>query len=125
MCGNGYKDKGALVQHMKLHGEKKFSCNVCGEMFKAGFYLNRHMRAKHLERHIQCDMCGCKFVRNFDLKYHIRTTHENRMFTCNVCGTLFKHQSSVHKHMKKNACHAQRKEQEVVVTAISVNNGQI
>lgn len=104
VCGNGYKDKGGLVQHMKLHGEKKFSCEVCGELFKAGFYLNRHMRAKHLERNIECDVCGVKFVRNFDLKYHKRTTHENNLFSCDICRAKFKHQSSVHKHVKKNAC---------------------
>lgn len=118
VCGNGYKDKGGLVQHMKLHGEKKFSCGVCGEMFKAGFYLNRHMRAKHLERHIQCDLCGDKFVRNFDLKYHKRTIHENNLFSCSVCGVKFKHQSSVHKHLKKNVCSIQRRTEELNYSSV-------
>ena len=109
VCGNGYKDKGGLVQHMKLHGEKKFPCEVCGISFKAGFYLNRHMKAKHLERHIQCDICGAKFVRNFDLKYHKRTSHDNQMFVCGGCGVEFRHKSSLHKHLKKELCRKNKK----------------
>lgn len=53
-----------VVKHTK---EKKFKCNVCGQLFALKMYLNNHMRTKHLpsqEKPYGCRLCNYRVCMN-------------------------------------------------------------
>ena len=62
-----------LSRHRKkVHGEKKYSCEECGEKFDFRTNLKRHLRTYSGEKHFSCDICGRAFGLKEALDSHLK-----------------------------------------------------
>ena len=63
VCGKGFKHKGNLPQHMKIHtNQRDHVCTVCGKSFIQKNGLVVHMRGHNDEKIYHCRKCGKGFL---------------------------------------------------------------
>lgn len=63
----------------------KYICPICKQLYINHFKVVDHMRV-HKEPDFVCDLCGKNFVRRFSLKLHIRSVHATNFdFVCDKC----------------------------------------
>lgn len=72
ICGATVQS-GCLPRHMRYHGEKKFSCDICGTSFHEKTKLSRHRIIHTGERPHVCIMCGKGFNQKNNLKTHMKS----------------------------------------------------
>lgn len=78
------------------------TCEMCGKSFKLGRILKEHM-GLHKEPRFQCEIEGCtrKFHLKANLKAHVDVVHlKTKDIPCNVCGKLFYNQAHLRSHME-------------------------
>lgn len=56
-CGNGYKTKTELTEHMYIH---ETFCRLCNTAFSSKYKFREHMRL-HIFKVYMCHMCGAEF----------------------------------------------------------------
>ena len=113
ICGQGYRDKNCLAEHIKrVHEAKEFQyvCEICSKGFAFKGNLSSHMRRVHIEKSA-CPECG-KMVRS--LKMHRMNAHTPdalKNFQCQDCGKGFmvkkeleEHRMSVHIKLRPYNC---------------------
>lgn len=49
-CGRKFKQKCRLVDHVNLHYELAYACNICGKSFNSKSYLIKHQACHEVER---------------------------------------------------------------------------
>ena len=76
VCGAGFKVKGKLYLHMKLHENKIYTCNICGHHSKTKHYLALHQQMHSTDRNHECELCGNTYKRRKALVLHIKTSHK-------------------------------------------------
>ena len=83
-----FKDR--LHVHMQeVHGEKKDTCEKCGNSFTTKRQLNQHMAKVHEEK-FKCGICGLCCPKSSNLKEHISRVHAKiKHFVCHTCGKDF------------------------------------
>eukprot|EP01006_Ploeotia_vitrea_P056125 TRINITY_DN68070_c1_g1_i10.p1 TRINITY_DN68070_c1_g1~~TRINITY_DN68070_c1_g1_i10.p1 ORF type:complete len:350 (-),score=119.35 TRINITY_DN68070_c1_g1_i10:87-1004(-) len=120
-CSASFKTAQHLSQHLpKVHGPKKFACQLCDYRATTSGDLRRHVEAVHhdgQERLFVCDRSGCSasFKTAQHLSQHLRKVHGPKQFGCQLCdyratrsGDLRKHVEAVH-HDVDNRPHTYQK----------------
>jgi len=76
-CGKGFHGENDLINHKKIHEEKKFMCATCEKTFVTKWNLTQHERIHSNERPYKCPIPGCSdaFIQNFLLKAHLSKWH--------------------------------------------------
>ena len=103
ICGSHFIRKSILIDHMKVHDEKriKYECSHCQETFSSLTNLKRHEKGHTNElKGYTCHVCNAEFVRKWNLKQHL-TTHETskQEFQCKECGKTFEAKRTLTRHV--------------------------
>lgn len=97
-CTKQFKYLSQLQQHLKVHVNRKYICEVCGASFTRKTYLDDHMEGHSNERKHICKFCGKAFRRRTVLRAHKRVhTHPN-YYVCELCGKGFTNISTLKTH---------------------------
>lgn len=92
-CGQSFKRKVELVQHLNVHNEFQYKCEKCGQTFKMSFYFNRHVCN-------QCQKCRQRFKSKGALKNHQEIYCGS--FECDKCGLQLMHKKDISIHFAEN-----------------------
>uniref|UniRef100_A0A7S2ZQ30 C2H2-type domain-containing protein n=1 Tax=Rhodosorus marinus TaxID=101924 RepID=A0A7S2ZQ30_9RHOD len=93
--------------------KRLFRCQICGNTFKRGYDLKRHVVAVHQKsRELQCTYCARTFKHRGHLNEHIRVVHtQENVFICPICGKTFgadsklmRHVTTVHENRRNFTC---------------------
>ncbi|KPI92463.1 Zinc finger protein 252 [Papilio xuthus] len=117
LCGEVF-EQDKLVAHVKrVHLNSPAKCPVCSRICSSEYYLNRHMKRKHLDdKKYQCKSCDKTFAFVGELRSHTRYVHEKirrtpQIFPCDMCERTFKcmqsltiHKRSVHTGERPEKC---------------------
>ena len=97
VCGRSSKN---LREHMKIHGDKKHFCDICGKRFLKTHELKLHLTTHSKEKPYTCELCGKGVA---CMKTHLKTCLEHRAeseknFICAHCGKDFFLEASLKRH---------------------------
>ncbi|XP_037938328.1 zinc finger protein 260-like isoform X2 [Teleopsis dalmanni] len=101
-CNKEYNTEYLLEQHRKqAHKEREFQCKICGNSFKLKNQLMNHLKL-HLEKNIECPHCDKKYARHFDLNVHLRTHTGELPYACHMCDKRFAIKVRLTYHIQKH-----------------------
>ena len=76
LCGKVFKESRALIIHIRSHtGERPYPCSFCQKAFSYQGNLTQHMLSHTGEKPHKCKECGEAFSRSPFLKQHMRNKH--------------------------------------------------
>ncbi|XP_017476222.1 PREDICTED: zinc finger protein 14-like isoform X1 [Rhagoletis zephyria] len=101
ICGNGFKLKNQLVNHMKLHLEKNIKCPHCEKCYARKFDLDVHMRTHTGELPFACHLCEKRFAIKVRLTYHLQK-HYGIKHRCKDCDAEFNSKQKLKAHTYKH-----------------------
>ncbi len=99
-CGNSYKRKGDLKDHMAIHSERPYPCLQCGKSYTQKINLQNHLLIHNGEKPFTCSQCDKSFTRKGDLKSTSSFTSESGPSPASSAGNNFRHQGNLTSHMK-------------------------
>ncbi|XP_012251181.2 PR domain zinc finger protein 15-like isoform X2 [Athalia rosae] len=95
-CGDVFKTPYSLKQHLSLHGERTFECDICQRRFHRIGVLKEH-KAIHQAAQIPCNLCGKKLKSKKALDIHM-LLHGNKKHQCDKCDKSFFQKCNYRKH---------------------------
>ncbi|XP_039962042.1 zinc finger protein 595-like isoform X1 [Bactrocera tryoni] len=101
ICGNAFKLKNQLVNHMKLHLEKNIKCPHCEKCYARKFDLDVHLRSHTGELPFACHLCEKRFAIKVRLTYHLQK-HYGIKHRCKDCGAEFNSKQKLKAHSFKH-----------------------
>ncbi|XP_063709930.1 zinc finger protein 26-like [Culicoides brevitarsis] len=99
-CDKRFAGDLILKRHLLCHGEKKFSCEVCGKKFLKRKNLVSHSYLHQDVKRYQCAHCPRTFTYRTVLKQHIESHMQLKVFPCLQCSKQYKWYSDLQKHIK-------------------------
>ena len=75
ICGQSVK--GSLKNHMLIHGEKRFECEICHKKFGHQGNLKEHMRQHTGEKPYECPTCHKRFLGSANFSKHKKIHEKN------------------------------------------------
>ena len=93
-----------IKSEMDAKQETSPSCGLCERSFSHKYYLNNHIRIKHVENPEdgKCDQCGEGFKNQHQLKRHRYQRHDlKKNIKCEHCEKMFSNTFSKEKHNKR------------------------
>ena len=105
LCNQSYTRRNTLNLHIQQnHQDKsKYSCFICGKLFKIRPCLLRHLKLAHIkeeEKVALCSQCPKRFKSFNDLKAHAKTHTAEKRFPCDVCHKPLKTVKYMKEHRK-------------------------
>jgi len=101
-CGKTFKLNRILKEHMFLHSDPRFECDVegCKRKFHLKANLKAHVDVVHLKiKNIPCDVCGKLFYNQTHLRSHMEH-HNTDKHVCEHCSSYFSCSKSLRDHIK-------------------------
>lgn len=102
-CPAVLEDRAALAEHLRLHADDLFRCDVCGKGFEKLSKLTNH-KVHHDRRllRFQCSDCGRAFPLLSSLRRHQRRHPELRAM-CPHCPKTFRFDCMLRRHLQTHA----------------------
>jgi len=95
-----------LKKHYVSHETvRKFSCSICGNLFKTAQSLKGHVNFQHTEkvRNLQCSECPKNFYDKRILNLHVRFVHrKDRPYSCGLCTKGFCTKTDRDRHIRRH-----------------------
>jgi len=136
VCQKVFKQNRILKEHMDIHAEPKFICNLdgCDKKFHSKSNYNAHIDVIHLKNKTEsCDVCGKMFYNKTLLRKH-KASHGSNQFECPHCDYVAKCKKTINSHIKAihyedtavcPICHKTVSNQNILKSHINrVHNGQ-
>merc|ERR1712062_747120 len=84
-CGQIFRWRASMFRHEKnIHGEERFSCDICHKKFVTSSQLSHHTKYSHTP--VNCDVCGKTIRSEYDLKRHKAFMHhDDSAWFCSAC----------------------------------------
>jgi transcription elongation factor Elf1 len=102
-CDASFKTMNCLKNHMRLHNNIFYYCDLCPSKFKGKHELRCHIDAVHLlKKDFVCKICGKAFSRDKTLRQHMMYHINNRNVTCEICGYKTINRPKMTRHMKSH-----------------------
>jgi len=101
VCEKTFKRMSEMNNHMQIHSNVTYTCDLCGLISKNRVSLRTHVRRVHKRdlRH-RCEQCGKGFMSNYDLEDH-KTSHLGiKNFICDYCGNAYLQKSYLAAHKR-------------------------
>ena len=104
-CGNSYKTKGQLKDHITFHtGEKRYKCREqgCEKKFRRTNARLNHERYHKGVREFKCMVCAKLFMQADQLNVHMKRHNGQKDHQCTTCGKTFVEPSGARKCKHSN-----------------------
>ena len=102
ICGEKFRQKGNLTQHLLTHQEGKFKCDQCDYKSTQKCHLVSHLLTHSGVKPHKCDRCEFSATRRADLVIHQRSHTGERPFSCTHCSYKAVTGSLLTVHMRKH-----------------------
>lgn len=103
VCGEVFKNRQFRDLHVKLHeSSHQFNCTVCGTGFNNADELDSHQKL-HTDAHLVCEDCGYRCVREFRMRAHREICGKpTKVFKCPFCSKPFAAKRYMNIHIKSH-----------------------
>lgn len=102
ICNQPYINNFKVVDHMRIHKEPSFVCDLCGKNFVRRFSLKLHIESVHAKKcDVQCDKCPHKKFKTVRaLQIHTRAQHSDNpyRYPCELCDRIFNSSTDRRRH---------------------------
>ncbi|XP_026314679.1 zinc finger protein 25-like [Hyposmocoma kahamanoa] len=98
-CGKTTGSRASMVKHLEIHGEKKYSCDVCGYSTFTIEVMRRHVLTHVLDKPYKCDVCSRSFIQRSQLDRHLQR-HVGKK--CPQCDRFFPTEVDVIVHLREH-----------------------
>ncbi|KAJ8723876.1 hypothetical protein PYW07_007856 [Mythimna separata] len=98
-CSKWTSSRAAMTKHLEIHGEKKFSCDVCGYSTFTIEVMRRHALTHVTEKPFKCAVCGQSYIQRVQLQRHL-DKHTGNL--CSHCGETFSSRARLLIHMREH-----------------------
>ena len=110
-CGKGTDDRTEYGIHLDRHDNlKRYSCNVCGQVFYAQSQLTTHLKnscvsSTNTSSSFECSVCGQHYKTEDRYREHFRSDHINtenpKPYFCEDCISRFYTESGFQRHQDR------------------------
>lgn len=102
VCKQLYANYPKTIEHMTMHKERKFICDLCGKNFIRKTGLQSHVGSVHAtSTNFQCEQCPDKKYKNMlALQRHVRAKHSDNpyRYPCEMCDRVFNDHTDRRRH---------------------------
>lgn len=98
-CQKSFRYSSTLKNHIRLHSEKPYKCQLCNEVFLRHDTLVRHEFRHTGAKPFECDICKATFAFKDYLKCHMRKHLGNKAVSCPTCGRECCDYNSLRRHL--------------------------
>lgn len=106
LCAHRAKRKDQLRNHMEMHSDQKFECQICFKTVFNSNSMSHHMRYVHKEHMYECTVCTKSYNSYASLEEHIEKYHvkvKNKIkYICDICDDKFYLKSVLENHISRN-----------------------
>ncbi|MGH0186774.1 UNVERIFIED_CONTAM: hypothetical protein FKN15_022397 [Acipenser sinensis] len=89
ICGKVFSCRSNMNKHLLTHGDKKYTCEICGRKFYRVDVLRDHI-------HVHFKVT---FAKGRDYLRHIMELHKEKGYGCNICNRRFALKATYNAHM--------------------------
>lgn len=104
ICNRPFKNRSNMNKHKKLHNSlRPFVCDKCGNSYRQKHALKDHMRTHEEEgNHFSCKYCCLKFTGKQKWITHENRHKGMCACICEVCGVRYENKYALEDHMSKH-----------------------
>ncbi|KAL7634489.1 UNVERIFIED_CONTAM: hypothetical protein RMT77_014866 [Armadillidium vulgare] len=97
-CSYGCNNKDALISHMIVHEDKKFTCHLCNGKYKTKRSLKLHMAIHENLKLFKCSQCSYRCNHKNNLRRHEASHGNVKLFKCTECS----YETNYKTHLKRH-----------------------
>lgn len=103
-CNTNFKNRMNLLNHIRSHITRKFTCHFCGMQFIRSDHLQCHIDVKHtnhIRKNFKCDLCPYESYLKQNLRVHMRVhlTTNKKIFKCEYCDKAYTYHCDLKRHV--------------------------
>lgn len=99
-CEKRFAIERMMKKHRKCHGDRNYTCNVCGKAFLAEKHLLAHSFIHEEVKMYQCAHCPRSFTYRNILRRHVEGHFQEKIFRCDLCPKTYKWEPDLKRHVQ-------------------------
>ncbi|CAB3249246.1 unnamed protein product [Arctia plantaginis] len=98
-CSKWISSRAAMMKHLEIHGEKKYSCDMCGYSTYTVEVMRRHILTHVEDKPHKCNLCNRSYIQRVQLQRHLEKHMGN---LCTECGQTFSSRAKMLVHLREH-----------------------